>query len=498
MKNAKVKIYKMHRNMRKKEYIEMFVVKIQRPHPRYVYAQREYIKDKYGLRGVFEIITWCDPELKSLLAGVTFEKTNAKGETETYGFSKIWLNDINIKTANRLVNLPYNGVFDPSKQLTNVGHEVVFNVFQGYNPLIRTNWRHTPEFWKEKGLPQPTLDSMVAPCLGLMRALAEGDTPDAAMRERCFVFLRNLIACKIQYPQRKLGICIIFESLQGVGKNVFWDAVGRILGSEQYMCTSKAEDVLGKHAEAIGKLLIVMNECEVGSKKEYEGLLKSRITETKLRVNPKHARPYDVEDFSIIVALTNKSNPLPVDISSMDRRFISWECGLTYRKKSSKWWGKFVDYLNQPETIAALYEYFNNIDISGYDFKAERKKVLTKSYQRLATVNIPCEAMILAELCKMYAHGRSVGESTLGVKPLPESNSEAYRICENDTSLTVEEVKAFFEENGVSRWCEPVDCYLKSQRGRQFNTVEEAKSKLMEGWVCHIMRSDVEIKKSEV
>ena len=318
------------------------------------------------------------------------------------------------------------------------------------------------------------------------------------MRERCFVFLRNLIACKIQYPQRKLGICIIFESLQGVGKNVFWDAVGRILGSEQYMCTSKAEDVLGKHAEAIGKLLIVMNECEVGSKKEYEGLLKSRITETKLRVNPKHARPYDVEDFSMIVALTNKSNPLPVDISSMDRRFISWECGLTYRKKSSKWWGKFVDYLNQPETIAALYEYFNNIDISGYDFKAERKKVLTKSYQRLATVNIPCEAMILAELCKMYAQGRSVGESTLGVKPLPESNSEAYRICENDTSLTVEEVKAFFEENGVNRWCEPVDCYLKSQRGRQFNTVEEAKSKLMEGWVCHIMRSDVEIKKSEV
>ena len=53
------------------------------------------------------------------------------------------------------------------------------------------------------------------------------------------------------------------------------------------MCTSKAEDVLGKHAEAM-KLLIVMNECEVGSK-EYEGLLKSRITETKLRVNPKHA-----------------------------------------------------------------------------------------------------------------------------------------------------------------------------------------------------------------
>lgn len=77
MKNAKVKIYKMHRNMRKKEYIEMFVVKIQRPHPRYVYAQREYIKDKYGLRSVFKIITWCDPELKSLLVGVTFEKQNA-------------------------------------------------------------------------------------------------------------------------------------------------------------------------------------------------------------------------------------------------------------------------------------------------------------------------------------------------------------------------------------------------------------------------------------
>ena len=62
---------------RKKEYIEMFVVKIQRPHPRYVYAQREYIKDKYGLRSVFKIITWCDPELKSLLVGVTFEKQNA-------------------------------------------------------------------------------------------------------------------------------------------------------------------------------------------------------------------------------------------------------------------------------------------------------------------------------------------------------------------------------------------------------------------------------------
>eukprot|EP00942_MAST-04A_sp_MAST-4A-sp1_P014607 g14607.t1 len=504
---------------------------------------QQYIKNNSG---VFKVTTWTEHELKSLLAGVTYEKKTGK-DTETRGFSSRWLTDIDIKTANRLVNQPYNGILDPSKQKTNVGGEVVFNVFQGYNPLIQTDWKKTPEFCKAKGQKQPTLKDMVSPFLRLMRVLAEGDNPDEAMRERCFIFLRNLIACKIQFPQRKLGICIIMESLQGVGKNVFWDAGGRILGSEQYLCTSQADDVLGKHAEAVGKLLIAMNECQVGGNKAYEGLLKSRITETQLRVNPKHTRPFDVEDYAMIVALTNKSNPLPVDISSMDRRFISWECGTEYRKKSSNWWQGFVDYLHTPEFISAAYEYFNSVNIAGYDFKAERKKVLTKSYQRLAAVNVPCEALVLAEVCKLFATSTYPGDGIYfeirGLlqktfdKP-EEQTTFTWSLNENGTvtdihldgmfevqldsgvliqakksqlkgdvavgkrielvHLTLENVKQFFEECGINRSCEFLEYYLHSQRDKSFETCAEAKTKLVYQWIQKIMHNEVEIKKSQM
>ena len=89
---------------------------------------------------------------------------------------------------------------------------------------------------------------LVAPWIGLTKALCEGDNPDREICERCFIYHRNLLTKKIQDPTPKPGFMIIFEGKTRTGKNVHMKPVGTLLGSEQFLITSKLSDIVGEHA----------------------------------------------------------------------------------------------------------------------------------------------------------------------------------------------------------------------------------------------------------
>ena len=123
------------------------------------------------------------------------------GESDEVGkeikFTSVWLNDQHILTVHRLGVFPYYGTYDESKMLMFVGEEVVLNICQGYSALIKT--------------PFDNRDALVAPWIALVRALCEGDNPDKALRDRCFVFYRNVLAKKVQDPCSKIGFFPILE-----------------------------------------------------------------------------------------------------------------------------------------------------------------------------------------------------------------------------------------------------------------------------------------------
>ena len=177
---------------------------------------------------------------------------------------------------------------------------------------------------------------------------------------------------------------IIFEGKQRVGKGVMIRPIGKILGDEQYFITSKFSDCFSKHAtEWAGKLLVVMNECKASSN-EFEGELKSRITDIEASVNPKNKTHYRIEDYGQYLAFTNKEKPIPVDVNSGDGRIVSFRTGEKYINRTRQhWWGPLCKQFNQPDFLAALYDDLNSIDLTKYDFKKGKDK---NSYRELQAI----------------------------------------------------------------------------------------------------------------
>ncbi len=109
---------------------------------------------------------------------------------------------------------------------------------------------------------------------------------------------------------------------------------------------------------------------------------------------------YKIEDYAQYYAMTNKENPVPMDVSSGDGKTVSFHCGEEFRNRTGNWWGSLVEHFERPDFIAALYDYLNTVDLSGYDFKVERQRILTDSYRRLIEANIPFVARSLVDLLR--------------------------------------------------------------------------------------------------
>ena len=90
------------------------------------------------------------------------------------------------------------------------------------------------------------------------------------------------------------------------------------------------------------------------------------------------------------VGTSNNPNPLGVDSDSGDRRFVYLVPSKKYKKKPGEFWDNMVKHMSKAQAIAALYDYLNTIDVSGYDFKLERKKVLTPRYYEWIGQNRGC------------------------------------------------------------------------------------------------------------
>ena len=336
------------------------------------------------------------------------------GESDEVGkeikFTSVWLNDQHMLTVHRLGVFPYNGTYDESKRLMFVGEEVVLNIFQGYSALIKT--------------PFDNRDALVAPWIALVRALCEGDNPDKALRDRCFVFYRNVLAKKVQDPCSKIGFFPILEGKTKTGKNVHIVPVGKMLGEEQYFITSKLDDIVGKHATLwVGKLLVVINECETSKDQAgKDGILRSRITDLSRRRTQRTKRSFAWRTTSV-PGLLERGGLRAYPSGRWGAAMVSLKAGEAFRHRAGTWWEGLVKHFERPDFIAALYDYLNTVDLAGYDFKKEREKVLTDSYRKLLDANVPFVARfvvyllrrILKEACKA-----EYGDLIFFELPLPE------------------------------------------------------------------------------
>lgn len=345
---------------RKKIYFEMFICKVLRPDPIYIYIEI----DNGGLdEMVFYTQNKITDAFNHLKAGENYDNG------EEAKFMTKWLNDEKIKCFNKMDFIPYNE--------KDVKCDYIFNLFRGFNPKCKEEY----EFSKRDKLLKPFLD------LGLQ--LCGNEKND-------FDYLLKYIADIFQNPRRKNPVAFIIKGKQGTGKNVWLNAIGNALGRQHYITSSNPKDFFGDYAEGFyHKLLVNMNECEGKDTFDYEGRIKSFITEDTITLNRKFVQPITISNLARLIIFTNKQNPIPIDVRSKDRRYVVYETTDEYLqpKYGTNFWKQLVAHFNRPDFMACLYDYLNEIDINEFDWKTNRP--ITKAYIQMCKLYVPTEVLFM-------------------------------------------------------------------------------------------------------
>jgi hypothetical protein len=351
---------------RKKIYFELFVCKILRPNPTYAYRETAYDYDTKTPND--DVILYTQAEITNTFYHLGAGHFNSAGIE--IKFISEWLSDERIRCYNKMDFLPYN-----DKDKNNIDKSV-FNLFRGFNQQIHTDFN----FSKKEQILKPFLE------LGL--EISGG-------QQNYWDYLLDYLADIIQNPERKCPIAFIIKGKQGTGKNVFLNAIGNILGKPHYISSSNAKDFFGDYAEGFfHKLLVNINECEGKDTFDFEGKLKSFITEDEITLNAKFVRPIRVLNLSRLLIFTNKANPIPIDVRSKDRRYVVFETTDKYlnSKYGTDFWKKMIKHFKRPDFVACLYEFLNERDISNF---STSKRPITNAYIQMCKLYVPIEVLFL-------------------------------------------------------------------------------------------------------
>jgi hypothetical protein len=347
----------------KKKYFEIFITKILDP-PCFIFNR---------VRG--DVKTYENNERPEMYFSIHTETDLVKmfknfhftvGEKEK-SFINTWLYDPKMKSCFEMDFIPSN---------TNIRKDgYYYNLFSGYSTYIDTPFTNE--------LTDKTLNQFFR----IGRELCGG------VQEH-FDYLLHYFAHMIKKPAERIPICIIIKGNQGVGKNVWLNAIGNILNKKNYITTANPRDLFGEYAEGFyHKLLVNLNECEGKDSFELEGRIKSFITEDTITINAKYQRPVSIQNFARLIIFTNKATPIPIDVKSGDRRYVVFQTTDEMLKVQHRdqYWSRAVESFKKPEFIARLYDYFNTLDIENYNFVKDRP--ITDAYREMCKMFVPPEAL---------------------------------------------------------------------------------------------------------
>ena len=133
-----------------------------------------------------------------------------------------------------------------------------------------------------------------------------------------------MFAHYIQKPHIKTGVVLSLKSKQGGGKGIILNKLNDIIGDEHYCQNSNANYLFGDfNGQLEGKILVNLDEAFWGGDKKMEGMMKSKITETKQTVRKLFKEAYTVDDYVNYIITTN--NDWFAGVTEDDRRYYCLE-----------------------------------------------------------------------------------------------------------------------------------------------------------------------------
>lgn len=233
------------------------------------------------------------------------ESSDGTWKEEEKLFVDDWRKDINIKTYERIDFIPYC-------QIDNCPDNV-YNLFDGLSGL-----KHYKQFLKNEK------DGTVSSIINFQFGLLLDHIWRLCGNDEFNEYLLNWLAFKVQYPNRRTNTALILKSLQGIGKDSFFDWFGRgILGEKYYLNIQGLKDLDNFNALISHKLLVIINEFEIKDSIANKERLKTMITNKMNVINEKFEKQRKEKNHVSFAFLTNNENSFYLEMS--DRRNAATE-----------------------------------------------------------------------------------------------------------------------------------------------------------------------------
>ncbi len=211
-------------------------------------------------------------------------------------------------------------------------------------------------------------------CERLLDLLAYMCSGERNARE-LYQWVLKWVAYPIQHPGAKMKTTVVIHGMQGTGKNLFFEAVMGIYG--HYGRILDQDALVDKHNDwASRKLFLIADEVVAQAHRfEHKNKLKTLITGTQIRINPKHVAAHDEANHCNLVFLSNEN--MPVVLEEDDRRHcVIW----TPPPKPDEYY-RALSAEMYDGGIAALHDYLLHLDLG--DFNPHTKPPNTQAKSNL-------------------------------------------------------------------------------------------------------------------
>jgi hypothetical protein len=203
--------------------------------------------------------------------------------------------------------------------------------------------------------------------------------------QEVFDYVMKWIYHLINFPAIKPNTSLVFKSIEGAGKNLFFQLfLEKIIGSQYISCTENPEHIFNKFSTfRENKLLLIFDESKALYK--HIDIIKGWITNPICILEQKGIQARQVESFDRLIF--NSNNDYPVFISDTDRRFMLVEITKNDYITDGTFDFKYLnnDGLNNPKEIQGFLEDLQKYEVSqDYDFKNTRP--ITDAYKEIQEV----------------------------------------------------------------------------------------------------------------
>ena len=194
--------------------------------------------------------------------------------------------------------------------------------------------------------------------LKLINLLCNNDKPTI---EHMYQFIAHLF----QKPYERPNIAVVFKGQKGVGKDLFINLLGEIIGKKYYFESSDLDSIFGKFNPNIShKLLINLAELQGDEGFKNDNKIKHFITSMNLTIADKGVKAWVEQNYLRLFMTSNSSNML--NVTSDNRRFWIIKTGNNYLTDNNRelLYKPLFSNLKNRQFLDSIYSHFMDIKIN--------------------------------------------------------------------------------------------------------------------------------------